>query len=37
MLAYPHWQYAGYNDAAARKMTEHLRRIMGVAKQVGCA
>jgi len=35
MLAYPHWQYAGYNDAAARKMTEHLRRIMRVAKQVG--
>ncbi len=35
MLAYPHWQYAGYDDAAARKMTEHLRRIMRVAKQVG--
>ena len=34
-LAYPHWQYAGYDDPAARKMTEHLRRIMRVAKQVG--
>ncbi len=34
-LAYPHWQYSGYDDAAARKMTEHLRRIMTVAKQVG--
>lgn len=35
ILAYPHWQYAGYNDAAARKMTEHLRRLMEVAKRVG--
>jgi hypothetical protein len=34
-LAYPHWQYAGYDDPAARKMAEHLRRTMRVAKQVG--
>ena len=34
-LSYPHWQYAGYDDPAARKMTEHLRRLMRVAKQVG--
>ena len=34
-LAYPHWQYAGHDDPAARKMAEHLRRIMRVAKQVG--
>jgi len=34
-LAYPHWQYAGYDDPAARKMAQHLRRIMRVAKQVG--
>ena len=34
-LAYPHWQYASYDDPAARKMAEHLRRTMRVAKQVG--
>ena len=34
-LTYPHWQYASYHDPAARKMTEHLRRILRVAKQVG--
>jgi len=34
-LAYPHWQYAGYDDPAARKMAEHLRRLMRVAKQAG--
>jgi hypothetical protein len=34
-LAYPHWQYAGYDDPAARKMAERLRHTMRVAKQVG--
>ena len=34
-LAYPHWQYSGHDDPAARKMAEHLRRTMRVAKQVG--
>ena len=34
-LAYPHWQYSGPDDPAARKMAEHLRRIIRVAKQVG--
>ena len=34
-LAYPHWQYAGPDDPAARKMSEHLRRMMRVAKQAG--
>ena len=34
-LAYPHWQYSGHDDPAARKMAERLRRTMRVAKQVG--
>ena len=34
-LAYPHWQYTGYDDPAARRMTEHLRWIIRVAKSVG--
>jgi hypothetical protein len=34
-LTYPHWQYTSYDDPAARKMTEHLRRTMAVAKRVG--
>jgi hypothetical protein len=34
-VTYPHWQYSSYDDPAARKMNEHLRRIMRVAKQVG--
>jgi len=33
-LTYPHWQYTGYGDPAARRMGDHLRRIMRVAKQV---
>ena len=34
-LAYPHWQYAGPDDPAARAMAEHLRRIMLAGKRVG--
>ncbi len=34
-LAYPHWQYSGPDDPAARKMSDHLKRIIRVAKQVG--
>jgi hypothetical protein len=34
-LAYPHWQYSGYDDPAALAMTERLRRTMRVAKHVG--
>ncbi len=34
-VTYPHWQYSSYDDPAARKMAEHLRRIMRVAKGVG--
>ena len=33
-LTYPHWQYTGSDDPAVRKMTEHLRWIMKVAKGV---
>ena len=29
MLHFPHWQYAGYDDPAARKMIERLRRSSG--------
>jgi hypothetical protein len=34
-LSYPHWQYASYEEPAARKMTERLRRTIRVARQVG--
>jgi len=34
-LAYPHWQYASYDDPAARAMTERLRQTIRVARQVG--
>ena len=34
-LTFPHWQYSGYSDPAVRRMGDHLRRIMRVAKQVG--
>jgi hypothetical protein len=34
-LAFPHWQYASYDDPPARTMTEHLCRILRAAKQVG--
>ena len=34
-LGFPHWQYENYDDPAARKMIEHMLRIMRTAKQVG--
>jgi hypothetical protein len=34
-LGFPHWQYESYDDPAARKMIEHMRRIIRTAKQVG--
>lgn len=34
-LAYPHWQYASYEDPPARKMAVHLREMMRAAKRVG--
>lgn len=35
LLHFPHWQYASYDDPAARKMIEHLRWMMQAAKRVG--
>jgi hypothetical protein len=34
-LGFPHWQYKHYDDPAARKMIEHMRRMIRAAKQVG--
>lgn len=34
-LGFPHWQYDSYDDPAARRMIEHMHRLMRTAHQVG--
>lgn len=34
-LGFPHWQYDSYDDPAARRMIDHIHRLMRAAKRVG--